>query len=1126
MAAPNKADTNASDSQKKVTNLSSDDEKIKKVNEEEEKKRKQEEELEKAQKKQEAEEDRLEMLREKQEAREDKQQKKREELEDIEEKKREEKEEKLKKKLKEVFDQVNGDIPKLLEKIGEALPPIESVNFTAESEASVFRLKAGNLKESDRKDYFLLSLAQQEDLYDRIGFFKGMVVDHTQEEMIQQSFREVFKRKNGLKTDPTSAVTVFYKKPKNSGYYENHFTSSEIDHQIQKNGVFNFGFSAAAAYSGIAVKWGVGIGFSYGKSSMERTTTISKRVYATTNYFLPKIELSFDVNKPCASQDFVDAVSEALGIIPGEQSFEPPKILFWDRVIKILNVIELILQAIVYLKGQNKQKEIILKPSTQIVPIPSPIPVSENNNSISLGSAATSVNSNTLEARFYKLTKVLNEYGQFIPTHLVIGGRLYGTNESDITNENTIGDATEKWAGETRAAISGMMWSAKLNVNVSKFNEIQNASMNVNESQNRNINAIGGEGSFLSDPSEWAGSLNDYKAWSIIKYQGLIPALELLPKDLRDLSLKLLKDVVSRTTIEDLLENKLHFLFYNGYNEHVGQYAKKKYFYIQNAKNKYYLTLKKDIASEGGELDVLNEPKGWDKQLWWYTMEGRIVSKVIERGEEYALTFTSPNKLAISVVGKSKFQTWEISGGLIKIKVEETEYKLAVNDKVLSVTAGDNLWNIVDIDEDKVWSYMNNNRHKLNEKYLNIDAVFDPANILSSNNDQFILKYEKETSSGNEFWRVMRKQSNTELWRSISKQIDIQFDIQFDLNTKKIINGGEKKLILRNDGNLELWFDDIKKWASGVTEPVYACIKSNSNNYVLSIEHNECSDPIAVEGKRIMMAPYIAGNHQLWRINEKGQFISKLNPDLAVEPDTSGNLVLKKLEHKTTQFWEFFNVDFIKNLSTEKVIAISPENGNRDCQGASVIIADQIQDSKFQTWSLEYQKKDAGRNIYIRRGNDGNDGNYLHLNEELLSGTAIPAEGVIKGICFFAENTRDQKAILKLFINGIWQNAGNESFDHNKFACINEYDSAPVYIPQDKTIKSLSFRISGTRLAMQIKVDQTSIQNDNSDHKFVTDKERWIDTNQVIAEDDEEVVGFGIRPKGNRVAPYLVVRKK
>lgn len=215
-----------------------------------------------------------------------------------------------------ILNSVRVSLPDLTTKIGTDLQEtkLRDRQFTPEEKALLFAPGSG--KVTHFQDFFELSKVERDDLLDRIGFYRGLVIDHNETEIIQQSFRDALQRHETKETadgevPQTKPAQLFYRKPKQSGYFDSDYTFSEVVHQLQKNGVTNLKFSLAAA-GGKGVKWGVGAGYGYSTQSETKEDSVNKKVYITTNYYLPMVDLSFNHLESCASTEFIQAVQEAL----------------------------------------------------------------------------------------------------------------------------------------------------------------------------------------------------------------------------------------------------------------------------------------------------------------------------------------------------------------------------------------------------------------------------------------------------------------------------------------------------------------------------------------------------------------------------------------------------------------------------------------------------------------------------------------------------------------------------------------------------------------------------------------------------------------------------------------------
>jgi len=208
---------------------------------------------------------------------------------------------------------VEASTPDLSAKLFEKMESLEHEGHEFSPQEKVALLQAQLAPLKDAQDFFDLTVAQRDDLLDRVGFYRGIVLDPSTS--IDASFREVLRRPDFSATqvdnNELSPATVLYRKPLFSGYFENQFTFSEAVHQTQKSGISNLSFSLAVA-GGAMTTVGVGMAASYASQEQSSAGMIGKRSYTTANFFLPRIELSFDEHKPCASQSFFEKCQAAM----------------------------------------------------------------------------------------------------------------------------------------------------------------------------------------------------------------------------------------------------------------------------------------------------------------------------------------------------------------------------------------------------------------------------------------------------------------------------------------------------------------------------------------------------------------------------------------------------------------------------------------------------------------------------------------------------------------------------------------------------------------------------------------------------------------------------------------------
>ncbi|HAE46555.1 MAG TPA: hypothetical protein DCK97_03965, partial [Tistrella mobilis] len=94
-----------------------------------------------------------------------------------------------------LLDRLRVTVPDPTAQIATAMAetPLARRDFTAEAATRVFTAGGGTLA-ADHSDFFTLNLAQRDDLLDRIGFYRGIVIDHSRSEVAARSFRDVLYR--------------------------------------------------------------------------------------------------------------------------------------------------------------------------------------------------------------------------------------------------------------------------------------------------------------------------------------------------------------------------------------------------------------------------------------------------------------------------------------------------------------------------------------------------------------------------------------------------------------------------------------------------------------------------------------------------------------------------------------------------------------------------------------------------------------------------------------------------------------------------------------------------------------------------------------------------------------------
>ncbi len=529
-----------------------------------------------------------------------------------------------------ILNAVRVMLPDISQKIGPDMQEsaLKAKEFTADDKTTLLALKGATLQ-ANASDFFKLSKLDRDDLLDRVGLYRGIIIDHAQTEIVQQGFRELLKRRpsqTGAADDPalaTQPAKILYRKPKHAGFFDSTYTFSEALHQVQTNGVTNLSFSLAVA-GGAGVKWGVGVGYGYSKQSQENHAETTRTIYITTSYFLPKVELSFDYLQPCASDEFVAAVKHAVELADGER-------------------------------------------------------------------------------RYPQLLRVLAAFGQFVPTRLLVGGKLYATSKKTLTASEDASDVTTRHTAQAKVFVKASVATVSAEASFEKSDREQKKDEKTDESQAMSFTAVGGEGALLREAGAWANSLADYSRWSPVQFDSPIPSLSLLPEPLARQAIAVLRARASQSTIRQVLADGAHFLFYGEYAEWVGKHARRVEFTVRSREDGRVFNLDADEPGDGVPVHLF-AAQGWDKQVWYMTPEGHILSRVTRQGAEFALSIVAAGGLVVTQKGRAPHQLWEFtaSGHLVNLSCEPAKVLTSRNGQLTLDTRAatpvvSQLWEFVEL---------------------------------------------------------------------------------------------------------------------------------------------------------------------------------------------------------------------------------------------------------------------------------------------------------------------------------------------------------------------------------------------------------------------------------------------
>ncbi|MES2629591.1 MAG: hypothetical protein V4616_11535, partial [Bacteroidota bacterium] len=272
------------------------------------------------------------------------------------------------------------------------------------------------------------------------------------------------------------------------------------------------------------------------------------------------------------------------------------------------------------------------------------------------------------EQRFDRLNEILLTFGHFVPTGLIIGGRLYSTESKKIEDSSSIDNVLTKHAAEFKLAIS--TYTTDVGVEAKLQSEIseKTAEQQKKEAQRLQLKAVGGEGAFVNNTDKWVLSLSKATGWALVKFDNLVPSINLLPAALFQKCDSLLKELASKSgvSVESLQEKNAHFLFYNGYHEKYGRHITPRYVSI------------KSTGSENNVLTVIKHPKSNDaevalkpyedsvSQQWWISPDGKIVSRNDKDEQDIYVLSMHNDQLVINQNGYFDNQFWSFGGGLLK----------------------------------------------------------------------------------------------------------------------------------------------------------------------------------------------------------------------------------------------------------------------------------------------------------------------------------------------------------------------------------------------------------------------------------------------------------------------------
>ncbi|WP_336732981.1 hypothetical protein [Chryseobacterium sp. VD8] len=1013
--------------------------------------------------------------------------------------------------IKNLLEHTGGNIPELYNKVNEELRALmkadqklelKDIKFTEETAAFRIPKFAASFNLDGATDFFGMSIAEQYMLYDRVGLFKGIVIDHSKDTPVDQGYRNAVKYlKEENNNSATKPVAIFYKKPRLSGFFETNFSLDETQRKSQETGIFNLGFGLSVDYNYWATSAALRAGFSYGKEWLQEKNISVKKAAFISNFFLPKIELSFDTLKPCADDSLVE---------------------YLESIFKDTNT----------------------------------------NN----------------QTKFEKICTLLMTFGHFVPTSLVIGGRLYSSNIKKIEKMEEFDNVQTQYAASFQAAFSNMRTEVGVEGKMNHNQGSKASTSTSNESQTISFNAIGGEGAYVSDTEKWVKSTEKYTSWGLVRFDNLVPIIDLLPNELQNRCTQLFETITLELTIEQLLQRNAHFLFYSGYFEKFGKNAKPQFFVIKNiASSSDVLTIKSSSNNQelvsSTELE-LQSFSNQDSQLWYVSNSGKIYSSIDYDSQNKFVLSLENEKLVVTLEDYYPNQYWKLGGGRLSnmnnktVTLDNKNFKLVETEKMVDteitvVVPGKNAedqpktekktvqkpqitpeamksyWKIMPVEDLYIPKIPNTKKGTLipaNDGYRMLEKNFiSRKDSLQSQDGNYKLCFEgnklviKQTKPNekNVYERIV--DNNVEKLALVNKRLQLLDKENQPIS--ELVDAFVKEVNLLNNGNLEALESQTDKLIWHSNSMTYSAIKLDEKG-VLSIHHQDFAPDMSHAVINVTLMPNIDADHQLWYLNSKNQLICKAknanNIEFGLKCNENGELTMQMnpgiSDDKSLQ-WE---------LKTDGKAAIKNEKYGSFLTSKLFGLIISASASSSDLW--EFKKKDElfgvskiakiVRPLKLHGDKDFCDliattgDRYVHTGWINVENAAE-----IKGVKIYKRDNR--YALMFKDRNNIEYKDGTDSyqtFDINNV----HFQKNPIYF--NEKFDKVGFSSIGDTNHYGIETSKSGSSFKNNDTNFYQKMERsstpFVDLNWAEAKEDEKVVGFGLGKDGNRLVPYLIVIPK
>lgn len=981
--------------------------------------------------------------------------------------------------IKKLLEHTGGNIPELYNKVNEELRALmgadkkldfaKTLDFTQENASFRIPRFSESFNLDGATDYFGMTVPEQELLFDRIGLFKGIVVDHSKDTPVEQGYRNAVKFTADA-NELTKAVNVFYKKPRLSGFFETTYALDESQKKTQETGIFNMAFGLSVDYNYYFTSAAVRAGFAYGKERLAEKNLHVKKIAITSNYFLPKIELSFDTLQACADSSLVKHLEA----------------IFAD----------------------------------------------ENTNTT---------------AKFEKINTILAHYGHFVPGSFVIGGRLYSSETRKISNAESIENEVTKYEANFHAAVSTLRTEVGIEAKMNKSDGSKAATQEISESQNLKLNAVGGEGAYVNDTPKWVKSTEKYTSWGLVRFDNLVPVIDILPEVLRKKCSNIFSSIVNELTIEEILERNAHYIFYKGYFEKFGTFASPKFYLIKNNLTDNNVL---SVSSDGDPVnftEVLLKPfERKDSQLWYAATDGKIYCKEGYAAANKFVLSLDNDKLVVTMDNYFDNQYWNVGGGMIK---NENSGKFLTGKDKTGFEVKDNAdhnakksaWLLVGEEEfssgskkttenNKKATLVNAAKTLYNNQYITVNetlATKSKKTIMALGNGKLSITHKDKSEKTNTIYSLAIDARAVKLALNDGNlMLYDEKDVFVGMLTNEI-SGYVNELTLLDNGNLEATDRSGKIiWQSNSV--VYATIAHGETDLVLTVHHADFAPDMSYGFMAATVMPYIGADHQLWYVNRNNQIVSKVTyggKQFALTCDSNGTVSVSELKiNNLDQEWKIENFGLIESKNTHKKRLRAAEMGR-------FVYADHANEN----WALNLQSENYGlsRPMKINRPvkSHTEDRDYLNFFKSDYPNTINLGLTEIKGkkITGMKIGVSNKKYVLQFLLEDGNQLQTQADGDFSHFTKdITEFQKSPVYLDKAVTHIGLHY-ISNDKYGLKATKGSTALINkDGGMIKMEKDDKKinFVDLNWAMAGANEHVVGFGLGTDGNRLAPYVLTIPK